>query len=95
MYNVTISNMFEGLTAELLNRSIFTGLSLKIVKNSFICNYSAILIKEIDRIIVIGNGIKVSFTNQYKYHIKDVIAVVQVKKKLFGATIDGAYQGFR
>ncbi|WP_298311079.1 DUF6602 domain-containing protein [uncultured Aquimarina sp.] len=94
-HRVTIGNMFEGLTAELLNRSIFKGLNLKIVSNSFIYNDSGTLSKEMDCMIVIGNGQKISFSNQFKYHIKNVIAVIQVKKTLYKDSIDDAHQNLK
>src|SRR3989338_6812517 len=76
-HTVTIGDIHEGLTSEILNRSIFKGLDLKIVKNSFIYNESGHLSKEMDCMIVIGDGKQISFTERYKYHIKNVIAVVQ------------------
>lgn len=91
-HTVTIGNMFEGLTSEILNRSIFKGLNLKIVNNSFIYNDSGVLSKEMDCMIVLGDGQKISFSKQYKYHIKDVIGVIQVKKKLFKNSLDDAHQ---
>lgn len=78
----TIGNIYEGLTAEILNRAIFKDFDLRIVLNSFIYNDSEKLSDEMDCMIVCGKGKQISFTNQYKYHIKDVIAVIQVKKKL-------------
>jgi len=55
-HTVTIGDIHEGLTSEILNRSIFKGLDLKIVKNSFIYNESGHLSKEMDCMIVIGDG---------------------------------------
>lgn len=87
----TIGNIFEGLTSSLLQKSIFKGLNLKIVEQSFIYNDSGKISPEMDCLLVVGEGIKISFTNQYKYHIKDVIAVIQVKKKLYANSIDDSY----
>jgi len=94
-HTVTIGNMFEGLTSELLNRSIFKGLNIKIVNNSFIYNDSGVLSKEMDCMIVIGDGQKISFSNQFKYHIKDVVGVIQVKKRLFKDSLDDAHQNLK
>ncbi|WDF66120.1 DUF6602 domain-containing protein [Flavobacterium sp. KACC 22763] len=94
-HTVTIGNMYEGLTSEILNKSIFSGLNLKIVNNSFIYNDSGRLSKEMDCMIVIGDGKKISFSNQYKYHIRDVVAVVQVKKKLYKNDIYDAHENLR
>lgn len=92
---VTIGNMFEGLTSELLNRAIFKGLDLRIVQNSFIYNQRGNLSKEMDCMIVTGTGQRIAFTDQYKYPIKNVIAVVQVKKQLYKDSIDDAHQNLK
>jgi hypothetical protein len=77
----TIGNIYEGLTAEILNKSVFKEFNIKIVSNSFIFNDSGKISNEMDCMVVCGDGEKISFTDQYKYHIRDVIAVVQVKKR--------------
>lgn len=91
----TIGNIFEGLTTNLLNRAIFKNLNLKIVEKSFIYNDSGQISPEMDCLLVVGDGIQISFTNQYKYHLKDVIAVFQVKKNLFANDIDDSYQNLK
>lgn len=87
----TIGNIFEGLTSSLLEKGIFEGLDLRVVEQSFIYNDNGKISSEMDCLLVTGQGIKISFTNQYKYHIKDVIAVIQVKKKLYANDIDDSY----
>lgn len=94
-HTVTIGNMFEGLTSELLNRSIFKNLNLRIVNNSFIYNDSGVLSKEMDCMIVIGEGQKISFSKQYKYHIENIVGVIQVKKKVYKDSIDDAHQNLK
>lgn len=91
----TIGNIFEGLTSNLLEKAIFKGLDLRIVEKSFIYNDSGTISPEMDCLLVVGEGKQISFTNQYKYHIKDVIAVIQVKKKLYANDIDDSYQNLR
>lgn len=91
----TIGNIYGGLTNELLSKSVFAGLDLRIVQNSFIYNESGVISPEMDCLIVTGNGVKIDFTNQYKYHIKNVIAVFQVKKKLYKADLDSSYQNLK
>ena len=91
----TIGNIFEGLTSRLLNKSIFKGLNIKIVENSFIVNNRDEISPEMDCMLVIGDGIQISFTDQYKYHIKDVVAVIQVKKKLYANDLDDSYQNLK
>src|ERR1700754_931216 len=72
-HNPTIGNIFEGLTSAILHKSIFEGLNLRIVNNSFIYNDTGEISPEMDCMIVIGEGIEISFTRQYKYHFKSVI----------------------
>ena len=62
----TIGNIFEGLTAHILNKGVFDGLGLKIVEKSFAYNDSGIISPEFDCLLVVGDGKKISFTNQYK-----------------------------
>lgn len=91
-HTVAIGDNFEGLTAELLNKAVFKDLNLKMVERSFVYNDSGVISNELDCILVVGEGQKMSFTNRYKYHIKDVIAVIQVKKNLYANDIDESHQ---
>lgn len=91
----TIGNIFEGLTSTLLDKAIFKGLDLRIVEKSFIYNDSGTISPEMDCLLVVGEGKQINFTNQYKYHVKDVIAVIQVKKKLYANDIDDSYQNLK
>jgi hypothetical protein len=94
-HTVAIGDNFEGLTAELLNKAIFKDFNLKMVERSFIYNDSGAISDELDCLLVIGDGQKMSFANRYKYHIKDVIAVFQVKKNLYANDIDDSHQNLR
>jgi len=58
----TIGNIYEGLTANILDRAIFEGLNLKIVEKSFIYNDSGLMSLEFDSLLVIGDGQQISFT---------------------------------
>jgi hypothetical protein len=95
IHRPTIGNIFEGLTSNILEKAIFKDLDLRIVQKSFIYNDSKKVSPEMDCLLVVGEGINISFTNQYKYHIKDVIAVIQVKKNLYGDDIDDSYKNLR
>jgi len=91
----TIGNIYEGLTANILDQGIFDGLNLKIVEKSFIYNDSELMSLEFDCLLVVGDGQRISFTNQYKYHIKDVIAVFQVKKNLYTNDLVDSYENLQ
>ena len=79
----TIGDMYEGLTKEMLNKAIFKDLNLKVC-SGFICNRENELSKQIDCMIVVGDGIEIPYIKAYKYDISQVIAVIEVKKDLFG-----------
>lgn len=92
----TIGNMYEGLTSEILNQAIFKDLDLRIVNNSFIYNDQGKLSDEIDCMLVAGEGTEISFTKtQFKYHVKNVIAVFQVKKNLYKKDLDEAHENLQ
>lgn len=95
LHTVAIGDNFEGLTTEILNKAIFKNLNLKMVERSFIYNNKGLISSEMDCLLVVGEGKKMSFTKRYKYHIKDVIAVIQVKKNLYANDIDDAHQNLQ
>ncbi len=94
-HTVAIGDNFEGLTAELLNKAIFKDLKLKMVERSFVYNDSGVMSNELDCMLVVGEGERMSFANRYKYHIKDVIAVIQVKKNLYANDIIDSFDNLR
>lgn len=94
-HRVTIGEMFEGLTQELLSKALFKDLGLQIVKRSFIYNDQGTLSDEMDCLLVVGEGLRIAFSDRYRFHIKDVIAVIQVKKNLYANDIDDAHRNLR
>jgi len=85
----TIGKMYEGLTAEVLNRAIPTELGLQIVEG-VIFDDSGQMTGQMDCMLVKGQGESIPYTSGYKWNIKDVIAVVEVKKTLYSnALADG------
>lgn len=87
----TIGDMYEGLTKEMMDKAIFKNLDLKVC-SGFIFNGENELSKQIDCMIVVGDGIKIPYSQDYKYCINQVIAVIEVKKDLFGKEMDSAYK---
>lgn len=87
----TIGSMFEGLTAEVLQRSIFEGLDLRVVKNSFIEGSNT----EFDVLLVEGDGEPIPYTERYKYKPENVIVVIQVKKNLYSGNIEDGYENLK
>ncbi len=86
----TIGEMYEGLTTDILNRMIPKDLGLTIT-HGFITEESGIMTKEVDCMLVKGEGIQVPYTDKYKWHVKDVIAVLEVKKKLYSNELSDSY----
>ena len=86
----TIGHMYEGLTRKILAMTFPEGLDLRVV-SGFITNDDGDLSKQIDCMLVVGEGESIPYTDDYKYHLKDVIAVVEVKKNLYTNELDSAY----
>jgi hypothetical protein len=87
----TIGRMYEGLTREILERIIPADLDLRVV-SGFITNDKGDLSKQIDCMLVIGEGHQIPYTDDYKYHINNVLATIEVKKNLYTDDLDSAYQ---
>jgi uncharacterized protein DUF6602 len=90
----TIGVMFEGLTREMLDYSIPEGLNLN-VRSGFIRGQEGKLSKQIDCMLVRGDGEQIPHTDNYIYPAADVIAVVEVKKNLYTSDIASAYENLR
>lgn len=89
----TIGAMYEGLTKSLLEKSIPPDLELKVVSGFAFLDKE--LSGEIDCMVVHGDGEKIPYTDKYKWHIKNVIAVFEVKKTLSAAEISDSYDHLR
>ena len=84
-------DIFEGLTSEILKKSIFSGFNLKITKGK-IRNNNNELSSQIDCMLVTGDGEQVPFTDHYIYHYSQVIAVLEVKKTLNKQQISNSHK---
>ncbi len=88
---VLIGNMYEGLTQEILERAIPPGLGLQVVGGLIIDGFGG-QSGQIDCMLVQGAGTPVPYVhNQYQWHVKDVIAVFEVKKNLYAGDLTDAY----
>lgn len=87
----TIGAMYEGLTAEVLSKSIFGGLNLKVVKNSFIVGCKT----EFDVLLVEGDGEAIPYTDRFHFRPEQVIAIIQVKKNLYAKDIEEGYDNLK
>ena len=87
----TIGEMYEGLTKELVSKSIFAGMNLVVSTQSFIEGCET----EFDVILAEGEGEQVPYTTSYKYKPSQVIAVIQVKKTLNAQELRNSYENLR
>lgn len=78
----TIGKMYEGLSIDILSKVIPKNLNLKVV-SGFIYDDTNEQSGQIDCMLVTGDGFKIPHTNDFKCHINDVIAVLEVKKTLY------------
>jgi hypothetical protein len=85
-----IGQMYEGLTKDVLKRTIPPQLNLKIA-SGIIINEHGDQSKQIDCMVVEGDGEKIPHTDEYKYHIHDVLAVIEVKKNLYSSDLESSY----
>lgn len=85
----TIGDMYEGLSADLLGRAIPEGLGLQIV-TGFATDGAGNLSGQLDCMLVRGEGNQIPYTDSFVWHVKDVIAVIEVKKTLHTADMSDA-----
>jgi len=90
----TIGKMYEGLASEILGRAIPESLGLQL-RHGIIHDGQGKMSGEIDCMLVKGSGEKIPYTDSYKWHVKDVIAVVEVKKSLYSADLKDAFEHLR
>lgn len=90
-----IGDMYEGLTHKLLKCAIPRGLELQVVAG-LVIDGQGNASGQIDCMLVRGIGIPVPYSpGIYQWHVKDVIAVFEVKKSLGAADLSDAFQHLR
>ncbi|MGA9581011.1 MAG: DUF6602 domain-containing protein [Allosphingosinicella sp.] len=87
----TIGSMYEGLTRDLLERAVPPELDLRVV-TGFVIDGVGGSSGQIDCMLVQGDGTPVPYvTGCYQWHVANVLAVFEVKKRLFGGELADAY----
>lgn len=86
----TIGAQYEGLTSDLLRRMIPEHLGLRVV-SGFVEGHDGTLSGQIDCMLVYGTGTPVPQTPLFKWPIRQVIALFEVKKTLFSAQLEEAH----
>jgi hypothetical protein len=89
-----IGNMYEGLARQLIRKSVFQGLDLRVVDGK-LRDASGSLSNQIDCMLVEGAGERIPYTDSYIYPIAQVIAVIEVKKNLYSNDLRDAYSMLR
>lgn len=82
--------MYEGLSSDILNRALPDGLGLRVV-SGFARDGRGRLSGQLDCMVVRGEGEKLPYTDSYVWHVKDIIAVIEVKKNLHSAELRDAF----
>ena len=87
----TIGAMYEGLTRDVVERALPPALGLQIV-DGFVVDGRGGRSGQIDGMLVRGEGVPVPYVpGSFEWHVKDVLAVFEIKKTLFGAGLEDAY----
>jgi hypothetical protein len=86
-------DMYEGLTRELLERGLFDGCDLRVVSGKVV-NSKGILSRQVDCMIVVGEGQQLPFTTHYVYPLSQVVAICEVKKTLYSSALSDSIDWF-
>ena len=93
-HTTTIGDMYEGLTASVLERAIPKEADLRIV-SGFAETSSGVMSGQTDCMLVSGSGRQLPYSKACVWNIRDVIAVLEVKKTLFSAQFETAHDQLR
>lgn len=93
-HTTTIGDMYEGLTSSLLERIVPPQADLRVV-SGFAQTDSGVMSGQMDCMLVSGSGKQLPYSKASVWNIRDVIAVIEVKKTLFSAQVETAYQQLR
>lgn len=86
----TIGAMYEGLTREVLSKAIPRSADLRVV-SGFARGAEGKLTKQLDCMLVMGDGEEIPRTGTWIYDLPQVIAVIEVKKNLYGNDVDDGH----
>lgn len=90
----TIGDMYEGLTRDILSRAIPAELGLKVVEG-FVEGLDGEKSNQADVLLVRGDGRQIPYTDKFIWPIKDVLAIFEVKKTLYGDSLADAFSKMR
>lgn len=90
----TIGDMYEGLTRDILGRAIPAELGLKVVEG-FVEGLDGAKSNQADVLLVRGEGRQIPYTEKFIWPIGDVLAIFEVKKTLYGDSLDDSFAKMR
>lgn len=90
----TIGDMYEGLTANLLDKAIFKDIDVRVASGK-IRNKEGEFSNEVDCMVVEGEGDPIPYTDKFIYDISQVIAVLEIKKNLYKEDLIDSYNKMR
>lgn len=90
----SIGNMYEGLSSKILDCAVPVGLDLRVVEG-FIVDAKGNMSGQIDCMLVTGEGEQIPYTESYKWPVWDVLAVIEVKKNLYGSELADSFHHLR
>jgi hypothetical protein len=93
-HTTTIGDMYEGLTTTILERALPPEADLKVV-SGFAITDSGKISGQNDCMIVSGTGKQLPYSKAFVWNVRDVLAVVEVKKTLFSAQVETAHSQLR
>ena len=86
----TIGAMYEGLSADILSRALPAELGLR-VTHGFVEDDNE-MSGQIDCMLAAGEGRPIPYTDGHVWHVKDVVAVFEIKKTLYGDDMKDAFR---
>jgi hypothetical protein len=89
----TIGAMYEGLTKEVLSQNL-QGADLS-VTSGFGVDQDGKLTDQLDCILAVGDGDAVPHTQSRIHKIENIVAVIEVKKTLYGDELHDGYENLR
>ncbi|MFD2872006.1 DUF6602 domain-containing protein [Mucilaginibacter ximonensis] len=90
-HRVTIGEMYERIAGNLLEKAIFTGYNINVISRSFIKDKDGKRSKELDLMIIEGEGEPIPLTDRFDVKFEQVIAVIQIKKTLNLQQLEDGY----
>lgn len=90
----TIGAMYEGLTQDLIRLALPVASPLSVV-SGFAVGADGTRSRQLDCMVVFGDGRQIPYTNTFEYPIDQVVAVIEVKKSLYKDEFEDCFQNLQ